>query len=232
MIYIRQNQKMTKEHEFLKNFMSSDFFEKTYNYNAYNYTLIEEPFTGFGYTDLVCLIWNKSILNHWNEARNSLILNDIKILHHLYIEAKGKKIFEISSVLGFSDKSVNQSITRLDEACLLKVQKNGKIKLKPINEIFFLKEIVSIEAKLKNWRTAFNQSLNNTFFSSKSFTLFPEKCITENLLHTFENSKIGIISYENNYKIVKQPQKNNIPSTLNSWLFHEYIGRRYGVSHG
>ncbi len=61
MLYIKPKQQKTRELEFLHSFKSSDFFDK-YTSNLHgNYTFIEEPYTGFGYPDMVLLTWNKNI---------------------------------------------------------------------------------------------------------------------------------------------------------------------------
>ncbi len=225
MIYIKQNQKECNELDFLQDFLSSGFFDNINRNPNYEISLIQEPYTGYGYTDLVCIIWDKSIHNKWNEKRNILKKNDIKILHHLYNCRLFKKISDISTDLGFSNKEVLLSIEKLLNAKLIRMNKDNKIKIKPINEIFYIKEIISIEAKLHNWKRALEQSENNTNFSSKSFTLFPTRVINDNLIDEYNSTDVGIIYFEKKYKILKKPKRQPIPSTLSSWFFNEHIGR-------
>ncbi len=231
MIYIRPNQKITKEYLFLKDFLSSDFFNNNKYPEKYNYTLIEEPFTGFGYPDLVCIIWDKSMRTQWDEKRNKLTTTDIKILHHLYISSNSKNIDELITELGFSKKVILNSLDILCNINLIKEMECFNFKTKPLKNIFFIKEIITIEAKLKDWKRALEQSINNTYFSSKSYSLFPENTISEKLLNSYKNTSVGIISYKNNYKIIKNPDKNVMPSNITTWFMHEYIGRTKGVNY-
>jgi len=223
MIYTRKLHKNNEESIFLEKFLDSNFFENL----AYGkkYFLLQEPFTGLGFPDLVCIIWNGKIEGKWTEKRNNLTPNDIKILHHLYNNKIYKPIDKISKELNFSLRDTKKSIEKLNEADLIVVNNKNKVKIKQINKIFFVEEIISIEAKLKNWRKALEQSVNNTLFSSQSYILFPRKHITENLIHTYNNTNIGIISFDRSYSVVKKAKKQKIPVSLTSWLFNEYIGR-------
>jgi len=224
MLYVRPQQKETMEYSFLTSFINSSFFNKYKNLEQYDYTLIQEPFTGIGYPDLVCVIWKKNILGLWNDNRNKLKKDDIKILHFLYSMKQRKSIPDISIQLGFSIASVEKSVERLIDADVIK-ENRGQYFIELIGNVFFIKDIISIEAKLNNWRKAFDQARYNCLFSSNSFVLFPSKAINPNLLNAYEGSDIGIITFDDDYKIVKSAKRNKIPSTVNSWQFNEYVGR-------
>jgi len=225
MLYIKQKQKETKEYQFLNDFLKINFFSKYLSNHELDCTILQEPFTGLGYTDLVAIIWDKDIYNKWHTDRNKLLINDIKILHHLYLSNRYKTISEIITELGFSKKEIAESISRLDRAKLIKSAKDNKFKALKKSEIFYIKEIISIEAKLKDWRRALNQAFINMYYSSESYILFPEKSITNHMLETYNKTDIGIISYKKDMNIIKKAKKMAIPANFNSWLFNEYIGR-------
>ena len=223
MIYVKQNQKRNKEYIFLEEFLLSDFFNNLLH--GKNNLLIQEPYTGLGFPDLVCVLWDESIRKKWTKKRNHLTIIDVKILHHLYNTKIYNSFYEISLILNFSLKQIQQSIERLCNAKMLKINSKNQVKVKKLNEIFFVQEIISIEAKLRDWSRALEQSFNNTLFSSQSYILFPQKHITNNLIETYRNTNIGIITYDNSYSIIKEAKKQKIPVSLTSWLFNEYIGR-------
>lgn len=225
MIYKKPRNIENKELSFLKEFLASSFFTDINENHEYEVSIIQEPYTGFGYADLVCIIWDQSIRNKWSDKRNQLNITDIKILHHLYNVKLFKEKSEVTKELGFNLRKVNKSIEKLLEAELVTMNKQNRVKIKLIKEIFFIKEIISIEAKLYDWKRALEQSINNTYFSSQSYVLFPGKIITKRLLEEYINTDIGIISFEKSYKIIKKPKRQTIPSSLSSWFFNEYIGR-------
>ena len=225
MIYKKPKNIENKELSFLKEFLTSSFFADINKNHKYKVSIIQEPYTGFGYADLVCIIWDQSIRNKWSDKRNELDITDIKILHHLYNVKIFKEKSEITRELGFSLRKANKSVGKLLEAELVTMNKQNKIKIKLIKEIFFIKEIISIEAKLHNWKRALEQSVNNTYFSSQSYTLFPDKIITKRLLEEYINTDVGIISFEKSYRVIKKPKRRTIPSSMSSWFFNEHIGR-------
>jgi len=225
MIYKKPRNVENKELSFLKEFLASSFFVDINKNHEYEVSIIQEPYTGFGYADLVCIIWDQSIRNKWSDKRNQLDMTDIKILHHLYNVKIFKEKSEITKELGFSLRKANKSVGKLLEADLVTMNKQNKIKIKLIKEIFFIKEIISIEAKLHNWKRALEQSVNNTYFSSQSYTLFPNEIITKRLLEEYINTDVGIISFEKFYRIIKKPKRRTIPSSMSSWFFNEHIGR-------
>ena len=227
MLYTKKNHRETKEYQLLNDFLKMNFFSKYIDNEELHCTLIQEPYTGLGYPDLVAVIWDSTILNKWKEDRNKLTINDIKILHHLYLNKKYKTILEVTIELGFSEKEVSKSISQLFSSGLIKFNKSNKFKALQKSEIFFIQEIISVEAKLKDWRRAFDQAYINSFFASKSYILFPEKSVTEQMLNIYKNSGIGILAYEKNINIMKEARKMAIPASLNSWLFNEYIGRTF-----
>jgi predicted transcriptional regulator len=225
MLYIRTKQQKNKEYQFLNDFMKTNFFSKYMNSNELDCTFLREPFTGLGYTDLVAIVWSKNIVNKWNPHRNKLINDDIKILHHLFLNKKYKTLSEIVTELGFSEKKIAESITRLGDAKLIKFNKDNKFKALMKSEIFYIKEIISIEAKLKDWRRALDQAFLNSYYASASYILFPEESITDHMLEIYKKTDIGIIAYNKNIDIIKKAKRMVIPANFNSWLFNEYIGR-------
>jgi DNA-binding Lrp family transcriptional regulator len=225
MLYIRPNQQKTKEYQFLNDFLEINFFSKYLNNHELDCTILQEPFTGLGYTDLVAIVWNKEIYNKWQKDRNKLKIIDIKILHYLYLNNKYKTILEITTELGFSKREITNSISRLDKAGLLKFTKDNKFKSLKKSDIFYIKEIISIEAKLKDWRRALYQAFTNMYYSSESYILFPEESITHYMLDIYKETDIGIISFKEDIDVIKKAKKMTIPANFNSWLFNEYIGR-------
>ncbi len=224
MIYKKPHQRPTGEYTFLDKFLESGYFDKFQN-KKYNITLIHEPFTQLGYTDLVCIRWNKEIGENWKADRNKLVKNDIKILHHLYNCRIFKTVEEIVGDLGFSIQQVNKTLSRLSKAEIITINKLGKVKIKPISEIFFINEIIAVEAKLRDWKRALEQSQNNVLYASKSFSLFPEKTINKNLIKNYKMTDVGVLSFDSTYHELIKPKKNKIPTAITSWYFNEYIGR-------
>ena len=223
MLYKRPKQRITDEFKFLNKFLDSGYFDK---FNNNNFTLIQEPFTEVGFADLVCVSWRKPLNDFWTENRNKLTKDDIKILHHLYNCSLFKSSEEIVRELGFSEREVEKILFRLYDANLIveNVNKN-RVKIKPLRDIFFIREIIAIEAKLKDWKGALRQSLNNISFASKSFSLLPETTINKHLLDYYKRTDVGLLSFNSTCREVVKPKRSKIPTNITSWYFNEYVGR-------
>jgi hypothetical protein len=84
-------------------------------------------------------------------------------------------------------------------------------------------DLICIEAKLKNWKSAFHQAYKNTSYSHYSYILVPEK-----LVSTFENRQIstrydgiGIISMgDRGLSMIKKAKKNK---PIQPWLTKQAI---------
>jgi len=230
MVYARPVQRKTKELEFLHSFKESNFFD---NYiSDDNYLFIEEPYTGFGYPDLILVLWDHKIGDFWNEERNKLTNNDLKIAQHLYNCKNFKSKEDLSKELGFSVNQIKKILDNLYQSQITVMNKKGdKVKLRNKSEIFFIKDIITIEAKLKNWKDALFQASNSGYFSSEVYTLFPDKIVNDNVLKSYSDTDVGIITYESEYQIIRPSSKKKTPITLNGWQFNEMVGRMIWEEH-
>jgi predicted transcriptional regulator len=216
------------EQNLLDGFVESGFFDG-FDTQRYGYTLIYEPYTGFGYADLVCLRWKRSIEKKWNTKRNQIEEKDIKILHYLYNSKKTKSFDQMHLDLGYEIRVLHRIVDRLVESDLVVQNRTGKFRISPLNDIFFIHEIIAVEAKIRDWKKALEQSFNNIFFASKSFSLFPKKTINQNMLNAYGQTDVGILSMTEgrSCRQVLKPKKMQIPASLTAWQFNEMLGREW-----
>lgn len=229
MITTRENCVKMGEFRLLQEFLSSDFFHSNFAGKNCQLSIIQEPFTGFGYADLVCIAYDKSIRQKWCESRNSLKTSHIKVLHHLFNCGTAKQPQQLSAELGFESRFIEKILEDLLEIQLITAVNGAKVKIRPLKDIFFVKDIITVEAKLLDWRKALEQSLNNTHFSSRSYTLFPESTISDNLLNSYKETGVGLLTFNSSWNELIKPAKFAIPSTIHSWFFNEYIGRQIAL---
>ena len=90
---------------------------------------------------------------------------------------------------------------------------------------FFIRRIITIEAKIRNWKRALHQAELNQNFASHSYVLLPEKSISENVATSFRGN-IGLLAQDDNRVIFKKrAKKGKLPGSYFSWILNEYIGR-------
>ncbi len=211
------------ELDLVKSFMTSSgkIFHKA-NLQA---RLFEEPYIDMTIPDIVIAFWDDDIFDYWVEERNFLEKRDIKILHHMYRKGDFLDIDRLKNELGYSVSEIEKSLERLIKADLL-TESDQEFRAKEIKRLFFVKAIISIEAKIKNWKKAFEQAWLNESFASESYVLLPRNRINANIITYANNLDIGIIGHEKEgANIIKKPNKKSIPSSYLSWLINENIGR-------
>ena len=127
-----------------------------------------EPHINNSYPDIVFVEYNPHSFENWNDSRSILSTIDFKILYYIFvtkrIDANG-----IVSQLGVTWKDTMLSIERLYDAKLISRKRNNWcIRNK---NIFSVKKIEAVEAKINKLDNVFQQALINKNFASESYVL-------------------------------------------------------------
>lgn len=81
------------------------------------------------------------------------------------------------------------------------------------------RNLLSVEAKLNDWKSGFYQALRYKFFSHQSYLAYPEKNIHRVDLDLLKEHNIGLISVSvDKIRFISKPQKEN-PKDLTSYFF-------------
>ena len=189
------------------------------------YMVLQETITDGGISDILVVSWERNSEINWNKDRNNLGKQDLKILHFISSKkSKGISIRTLVSNLGYNQKEINSTIQKLKKSSLIELNRNRVI-VKKLKDNFFVRDIIAIEAKLKNWKKAIEQANLNLNFSSKSYVLVPEPN-TSKLNKFHEDLNTGLITFDGNKaKVVIKARKNKLPGSYYSWLINEHIGR-------
>jgi hypothetical protein len=168
----------------------------------------------------VLAYWDASIAGQWSPCRGELTQVDIRLLHFLVskggaIAAELKKVFATEP---------QPSLARLEAAELVRYEDHCW-HAAPLAEIFAVRRLVSIEAKVRQWRAGLQQALHNTWFSSESYLLLPslpsDACFTE-----ARRLGIGLIVSDRSLDLpAGAPRYEPIPKSYMSWLFNEWVWR-------
>jgi len=186
--------------------------------------LFIEPLIDGTYPDIVVTEYNPNNFDTWQEKRNTLNSTDLKIFENIR-HSKGLNSTTLFQRTGYSYKVLLQSIENLYDAGLME-RKNKKWRSKPLKDIYSIKRLISIEAKMKEWKTLLNQADANQWFASESYALSSVKNPKENTINKFKDYGIGLYSLSNQ-KLVKlnEAKKQSLPKSYMSWMFNEWVGR-------
>ncbi|MDI6815813.1 MAG: MarR family winged helix-turn-helix transcriptional regulator [Actinomycetota bacterium] len=209
--------------------LTAEFVDKTLptlKNRKRHYALFAEPQLDTGFPDIVIVAYNPRVLDQWTNERKNLTLVDLKILHHLYFVG-GADSESIEKILGVDSKSLVRSLERLLGSSLIRWH-GKKWTPRTLKSRYAVRSIVAIEAKMKNWASAFQQAEMNRWFASESYVLLPMSSPQKQILEKSRDKGVGIYSMPSGSNIKKLcPSKyGQLPSSYASWLFNEWIGRR------
>jgi len=226
--FIEQRQsRQGPENDMVKLFLSH--YETLFQLDSeLSLSVYTEPKIGISFPDIVLVYWDSSKLSNWTETRQKLTIQDIKILHHMAQKEKNLAS-QIQKKLGFSEKEIRQSFTVLQDAGLM-YWTDSYVSIKPLSEIFFVKDIIAIEAKIKDWKSVIEQANLNKLFASQSYVLVPKINGSSNILSEAKRLQLGCLELsKNKFSVTKKAKRSKIPVSYNSWVINEAIGREnYG----
>ena len=186
--------------------------------------IFHEPQMETGFPDIVAVQFLPESFKGWRSSRLELTSSDVKLLHHLH-GTRGSDSGNLMTVLGIDGRSLLASFERLLDARMI-TRTKGRWVPRPMTELFGIKSIIAVEAKIKNWGDAFNQAQLNHWFASASFVLSPVEKPAESVLKRSERTGVGIMLMNGSGpRKIRNSQKNHIPASYGSWMFNEWIGR-------
>ncbi|KAF5064182.1 hypothetical protein DSECCO2_286810 [anaerobic digester metagenome] len=94
------------------------------------------------------------------------------------------------------------------------------------------RNLLSVEAKLNDWKSGFYQALRYKFFSHQSYLAYPEKNIHRVDLDLLKEHNIGLISVgDNKIRFISKP-KTEKPKDLTSYFFlSELFAQQFKAVH-
>lgn len=176
------------------------------------------------YPDIVFVEYNPKNYIDWNDTRNEIGKQEIKILYHIYMTG-GLDFRDLVVQLGITWKETGICIERLYDSKLIK-RENKRWMLVDEKKITTHK-IEAVEAKLNQWEQVLQQSIINRNFASESYALSIAKSKPKKeVLNKFKKFGIGVYIKEgNSFNTIKEAKRNPIPVSFNSILFNEWVGR-------
>ena len=204
-----------------------DSFLKTANPfrdSRYNLFYFQEIHADGTIPDIIVVQWRKDRTIKWSRHRDNLEKQDLKILHFLSTYGRrGASMGIIERLLGFAEAIVEKSLEKLVLAEVAELTKTGA-RSKALDEIFFLKEIIAIEAKLGSYKKALGQAQLNGNFSSRSYILVPQ--LTSRPPECDRSIDIGLLTFDGSSTTVHRSSKRQpIPASPFSWMVNEHVGR-------
>lgn len=204
------------ENEFLQNYLQN-YLPSTPK--GQELTIFVEPNVDSVFPDAVAVYWDLNTVKKWNERRLLLSKQDIRLLHYFSLvnTASYNALENVFSL------NLRKSIGRLEEANLIKKNKSDFWSIKPLKNIFAVKRLITIEAKISDWQGGLLQAFFHTWFASESYLLISKLPKGKQLVDDASRLGIGIATNETPLEnSLSKARCENIPKSYASWLFNEW----------
>lgn len=184
-------------------------------------TLFREPKLDSGFPDAVLVVWHEATVKRWTSARADLKAQDLRLLQ-LLVECGPLEEAQLRATWSLRPAA---SLERLAAADLVRKARSRWI-AQPVHRSFAVRNIIAIEAKVADWKSAAEQAYLNTWFTTESYVLLPTAKRGHPLLAAAKNSGIGVLSATQG--LLRKPRsKSALPLSYASWLFNEWAWRAY-----
>lgn len=184
-------------------------------------TVFIEPRLDSGFPDVVVVYWHLGTASRWRETRVNLSMADIRVLH--YLVYSGNTSTDRLRLL--FKRGVSGTLDRLLEADLVK-NVGSAWRALPLRQIFAIRRLIAIEAKVNAWRPGLSQALQNTWFASESYLLLPQIPKRSTLLEEALCFGLGVVTADRPLHQAETPARTEeLPKSYASWLFNEWAWR-------
>jgi hypothetical protein len=194
--------------------------------DGHTVTVFLEPRLESGYPDIVFVHWHRNIADVWPVCRAQLSGEDLRLLH--FVHGTGR-VARDDLRNRMNPRAAERALERLDAAGTVKVNSRW-IRTRPLREIFAVRRIIALEAKISDWRHGLRQAFLNTWFASESFLLIPHVPKGRLLLEDAARLGLGVISGDRSLSAPQvRSRRDRLPRSYASWLFNEWVWRGFGT---
>lgn len=182
--------------------------------------VFHQPRIENSFPDVVLVLWRPSLTRQWPEARRQLTRFDLRVLH--YLATTGPT--HVSAIHALFGSKCTTALSRLEAANTVSITPHT-VRSKSLSQIYAVQRIVSIEAKISDWKSAISQAVLNTWFTDDSWVLMPDR-IAARVSHkvALYQSVRCVPAADTTHDFSKLPQ-NSIPVSYASWLLNEWAWR-------
>lgn len=184
-------------------------------------SIFREPRLVTGFPDVVLVFWREALASRWSAARATLKVSDLQLVHLLWSSGP----LDDQGLRRVSLLPTDAKLQRLSGAGLV-VRRKGEWRATTLSEVFAVRRIVALEAKISNWSSALRQASANRWFATESYVLVPPNATSNVLLAGANAGGVGLWVADAPRPFVVPVTRPRQPVSFASWLFNEAVLRR------
>lgn len=179
-----------------------------------------EPQIGIGFPDLVLAVFDPQKIRRRNIR---LELRDLRLIQYLSSRGKPTNTTDMQRALGIPAAQFRRSLSRISAMGIVQLL-DDQVTFANGEPLFFLDQIIAIEAKVKNWRDALRQAELNQLFASASYVMLPEKVALTAREGFASSGSPGLLAPSNgNIECMKDASIHPLPQSVYSWMVNEMV---------
>lgn len=193
--------------------------------NKSDLAMFVEPEILSGYPDLVIAKYDVSKHRGWNDKRLKLRNIDIRILYYFLVRNHATSS-QCCMQLGIKKAILLDCLENLLDAKLIMRKHFEWFVSEGFADSLLISELISVEAKINDWKKVFEQACINMHFANSSYVLTPTKKPSDTIMEHARNMGVGIYSCSDRKvtRVVPPHTKQGFVS-YTSLLFNEWLGR-------
>ena len=130
--------------------------------------ILLEPHICTSYPDAVVLYWDEAVGASLRTRFDGVRVIDLQILSAL----SQSRSWSLNRVHATYGRQAGRSLARLEKAGAVAVT-GSRVRAAPVEELFALRRLIALEAKIRDWNGGLTQALHNTWFTTESYLLLP-----------------------------------------------------------
>ena len=184
-------------------------------------TVFIEPEIESGFPDVVAVYTQVATTRRWMPARARLKKVDVRMAH--FLATMGAS--DLDRLERFFPANPRRSLDRLLDAGVVR-NTSGTWRLRALRDVFAVRRLVAIEAKIVDWQDGLRQAFQNVWFASESYLLLPRLPRVPLLLEGASRFGVGLRVLGQPLDCSElRPRPARIPRSYASWLFNEWVWR-------
>lgn len=185
-------------------------------------SILVEPKVEAAFPDIVAAYWDPVVAEKWGEERLRLTKSDVRILQFLH----GHGPIRAEELQArHRGRGLAKAVRRLEAARVIEPVAN-EIRLRPLSEIFALRRLVCVEAKVSAATRAMDQAVRCTWFASEVYLLMPALPTDETVRHIAGVHGIGMVMPDSSIdEAPVRASRGKLPRSYATWLFNEWVWR-------
>lgn len=181
-----------------------------------------EPRIETGFPDIVAAYLDARAVADWDVNRASLAKRDICLLH-LLATGGSRTIDEIKPYFASGLKGGLQKLSQLN---LISQTTRKRWRIRSYKQIFALRRLVAVEAKVDAKMSGVDQAAMNRWFASESYLLLPRAPKSGAVHAELERIGIGLLTADTMLDEPVLPSlRGSLPTSYATWLFNEWACR-------